>query len=385
METAFYRDTWAEIDLDAVRHNVRRTKQHLEDNVKLFAVVKANAYGHGDAEVAKAALNAGADFLAVAFLDEAIVLRKKGIDAPVLILGAIRPSDAGLAAEHGLAVTVYNHAWLIDAAPYLNEERALSVHLKCDTGMGRLGFRKVEDLEAAEEYIRRTGGFYLEGVFTHFATADELDHSYYVEQMGRFMQFLGSLAEKPPIIHCSNSAAALRFHDSAFNAVRLGISMYGLSPSPDIKPILPFELEEAMALYTKIVHIKQVPKNQCISYGATYRTEETEWIATLPIGYADGWIRRLQGQEVLIDGIRMPIVGRVCMDQCMVRLPKYYPVGTKVTLIGTDKEEAVTVDEIAEKLGTINYEVTCMVSRRVPRVYIENGKIASVRNELLDI
>ena len=384
METAFYRDTWAEIDLDAVRHNVRRTKGHLEDNVKLFAVVKANAYGHGDAEVARAALEAGADFLAVAFLDEAITLRKKGIDAPILILGAVRFSDAGLAADYGLAVTVYDHEWLASAAPYLDGKRALAVHLKCDTGMGRLGFRKVEELAKAEDYIRKTDRFHIEGVFTHFATADELDHSYYVEQMGRFMQFIGSLSEKPPLIHCSNSAAALRFHDSAFNAVRLGISMYGLSPSPDIKPILPFELEEAMALYTKIVHIKQVPKNQCISYGATYRTEETEWIATLPIGYADGWIRKLQGQEVLIDGMRVPIVGRVCMDQCMVKLPKYYPVGTKVTLIGADQGEAVTVDEIAEKLGTINYEVTCMISRRVPRIYIESGKTVSVRNELID-
>ena len=153
VETAFYRDTWAEIDLDAVRHNVRRTKGHLEDNVKLFAVVKANAYGHGDAEVARAALEAGADFLAVAFLDEAITLRKKGIDAPILILGAVRFSDAGLAADYGLAVTVYDHEWLASAAPYLDGKRALAVHLKCDTGMGRLGFRKVEELAKAEDYM----------------------------------------------------------------------------------------------------------------------------------------------------------------------------------------------------------------------------------------
>lgn len=383
MKSVFYRDTWAEINLDAIRENVIAMRSFLHEDTKLCAVVKANGYGHGDIEVASAALEAGADFLAVAFLDEALVLREKGIEVPILVLGAIRSQDAALAARYNISVTVFRKDWLMEASNFLAEGDRLTIHIKCDTGMGRLGFRNEEELKDAEDFIKGNNSFLLEGIYTHFATADELEYSYVEKQLKAFEKMLQTLTIKPPLIHSSNSAASMRYNASWFNAVRMGISMYGLSPSVEMKGEIPFPLQEAFSLHTKIVNVKKVAAGESISYGATYTTQEEEWIATLPIGYADGWIRKLQGQDVLINGERMPIVGRICMDQCMVRLTKHYPVGTPVVLIGKSGENTVTADEIAEKLETINYEVVCMISNRVPRVFVKNGNVQSVRNAIL--
>ncbi len=383
MDKSFYRDTWAEIDLDAIYNNICAMKARLEEDVRLCAVVKADGYGHGDIQVAETALEAGADFLAVAFLDEAIGLRNKGITAPILVLGAIRACDAHIASEYSISVTVFRKEWLLEAAEGSAYGKPLCIHLKCDTGMGRIGFRTAEELMEAEEILNEMECMELEGLYTHFACADGMDLSYYERQKEKFSRFIRSLRKKPPLIHCSNSAAALRFPDIRYDAVRFGISMYGLSPSPEMNDLIPFPLEEAFSLYTTITNVKRVDKGECIGYGASYQAENPEWIATLPIGYADGWIRKLSGQEVLIEGKRMPIVGRVCMDQCMVRLPGPYPVGTKVVLIGSNGDDKVSVDEIAEKLDTINYEVTCMISRRVPRIYKRHKEIKAVRNDLL--
>ncbi|MGN1387087.1 MAG: alanine racemase [Bacillus sp. (in: firmicutes)] len=383
MCAAFYRDTWAEINLDHIYDNVSAMKQYIRDDMKLCAVVKANGYGHGAYEVAQIALEAGAEWLAVAFLDEAIALRKKGIEVPILILGAIRACDAGLAAEHNISVTVFSNEWLQEAESYIPNNTKLPVHIKCDTGMGRLGYRDGEQMKRAEQLIVQSSAYTLEGCFTHFATADEIDTEYYEMQYEKFIELLGALSKLPALIHSSNSASSFRFEKAWFNGIRLGISMYGLSPSSEMKELLPYPLKEALTLHTKIVNVKQIEAGASVSYGATYQADKQEWIATLPIGYADGWIRKLSGQEVIIDGIRMPIVGRVCMDQCMVRLPKHYPVGTPVTLIGKDGNESVSVDEIAERLQTINYEVICSISSRVPRVYKRNGIIQSVSNTLL--
>lgn len=381
--SAFYRDTWAEINLDHIYDNVFAMKQYIREDMKLCAVVKANGYGHGAFEVAQTAIEAGAEWLAVAFLDEAIALRKKGIQVPILILGAVRASDAGLAAEYNISVTVFSNEWLQEAESYIPNNVPLPVHIKCDTGMGRLGYRESEQIKRAEQLIKQSSAFILEGCFTHFATADEMDTEYYEKQYAKFIELLGALSELPPLVHSSNSASSFRFKKAWFNGIRLGISMYGLSPSPEMKELLPYPLKEALTLHTKIVNVKQIEAGASVSYGATYQADKQEWIATLPIGYADGWIRKLSGQEVVIDGIRMPIVGRVCMDQCMVRLPKYYPVGTPVTLIGKDGNEKVSVDEIAERLQTINYEVICSISSRVPRVFKRNGSVQSVSNSLL--
>lgn len=379
----FYRDTWVEVDIDAIKDNVSQMRSHLPDDVQLIAVVKANAYGHGDAQVAKVALENGASYLAVAFLDEALGLRKKGINAPILVLGSTRPTDVNLAAKHHISLTVFQEEWLTEASLILDQKAAITIHLKLDTGMGRIGVRDIPTLKAMESAIHMDKRIHLEGVYTHFATADRLDDSYFKKQLETFHKMISQLQSKPSMIHASNSAASLREPAAYFNAVRFGISMYGLSPSEEIKGELPFPLKEAFSLRAKLTHIKRLSRGDKVSYGNTYEVEDEEWIGTLPIGYADGWTRKLQGAEVLIDGMRVPIVGRICMDQCMIGLPKEFPIGTVVTLIGKDKEGVISVDEIAEWLETINYEIPCMISNRVPRIYVRAGKEPIIDNKIL--
>ncbi len=376
----FHRDAWAEINLDNISYNMKEIMKLLHEDTKIFAVIKANAYGHGDIEVAKTVLEAGASYLVVAFLDEALILRKHGITAPILVLGACRSEDASIAAENDITLTVFQTEWLKQAVKGLNSR--LTIHLELDTGMGRLGIRNKETLVELETIAKNDPHLYLEGVYTHFSTADELDQTYFMKQVSRFQEILTWLHEKPKFLHSGNSAATLRFPETHLNAVRTGISMYGLTPSQEISPILPFPLKPAFSLHTKLVHVKKIQKGEKISYGATYETKEDEWIGTLPIGYADGWIRRLQGQEVLVCGKRAPIVGRICMDQCMIKLPSYIPIGTEVTLIGRQGNEYISVDEIANKLETINYEITCMIAGRVPRVYKRKGETVHVLNPL---
>ncbi|MEK4027077.1 alanine racemase [Pseudobacillus sp. FSL P4-0506] len=383
VETKFYRDTWAEINLDHISHNVRETLKLLPEHTKLFAVVKANAYGHGDIQIAKTAVEAGAQGLAVAFFDEALSVKEAGLPVPLLVLGASSPHTAKIAAEQQISLTVFQKEWLEKAEKHLEDGQVLRVHIKCDTGMGRLGVKTAAELNELAEFIERSPKFFLEGVFTHFATADDLHTDYFEEQYQTFTKMIAALEIKPAFIHCANSATTLRFQKAYFNAVRLGISMYGLSPSEDMKTELPFPLKQAFSLHTRIVHIKKLNKGEKISYGATYETQQEEWIATLPIGYADGWLRKLQGQAVLVGGKKAPIVGRVCMDQCMIRLPEEMPIGTKVTLIGKQGEEEITMDDIARKMETINYEVPCIVTARVPRVYKQNGEIVEIVNPLI--
>jgi len=383
LENEYFRDTWAEINLDDIEENVKNMRSRMAEASKLFAVVKANGYGHGAVEVARTALLAGADYLAVAFLDEALALRNAGIDAPILVLGASRPADILVAAKQDIILTVFDVEWLTRATERLQGNK-IKIHVKIDSGMGRLGIRKEQEVKEIEEFLMCHQEFILEGIYTHFATADEKNSSYLNEQAKKFADILASFKAKPPIIHCSNSAAGLLYPELAFNGVRLGISMYGLTPSMEIKEMLPFSLKEAFSLHTKIVQVKKLHKGDKVSYGATYEAKEDEWIATLPIGYADGWLRKLQGQEVLVNGVRVPIVGRVCMDQCMIRLPHEIAVGTKVTLIGTQQEQCISVNEIAKKLDTINYEVTCTIANRVPRIYLKNGAVDSIVNNLLN-
>ncbi|MFZ7947038.1 alanine racemase [Neobacillus sp. 19] len=379
----FYRDTWAEIDLDCIAENVASVKTHLPEDVAIIAVVKANAYGHGDVQVAETALASGAEYLAVAFMDEAVALRKKGIKAPILVLGASRPEDVQVAAQNKITLTVFQKEWIKKAKEHLKVDECVSLHIKIDTGMGRLGIRTSEELQVIEQLILGDERFHFEGIYTHFATADTLDDTYFQQQLALFENIISALTKKPKYVHSSNSAATLRFPKAYFNTVRLGIAMYGLTPSIEMEKEIPFPLKEAFSLKSKLVHVKQLQKGDKVSYGATYVSEKEEWIGTIPIGYADGWIRKLQGQEVLVDGKRAPIVGRICMDQCMVRLSSNLPVGTTVTLIGREREQFLSVNEIAEKLETINYEVPCIIGHRVPRLYKKGGKIVEIKNGLL--
>ncbi|MFB6467377.1 alanine racemase [Cytobacillus sp. Hz8] len=382
-QALFFRDTWVEVDLDAIAANLEETKKLLNQDTKFIAIVKANAYGHGDAQIAEVALESGASYLAVAFLDEAIALRKKGINAPILVLGASRAQDVSIAAEQQITLTVFQEDWLYDAMHYLNKDVPLKVHIKIDTGMGRIGVKTPAELQKVEEIMMADGRFEIEGVFTHFATADEMDRTYYHQQLKQFNTMVESMKEKPVLIHASNSAATLRSQEAHFNAVRLGIAMYGLTPSMEMEPEIPFPLKEAFSLHSKLIHVKKLEKGEKVSYGATYETPEEEWIGTIPIGYADGWIRKLQGQFVLVDGIKVPIVGRICMDQCMIKLPYEVPVGTTVTLIGKQKDQFISINDVATRLETINYEVPCIISNRVPRIYKKFGKMVDMKNSIL--
>ncbi|MFF2448771.1 alanine racemase [Neobacillus sp. NPDC058068] len=380
----FYRDTWAEVDLDCIAENVISVRKHLPRQVNIIAVVKANAYGHGDAQVAKTALEAGANYLAVAFMDEAIALRNKGIKAPILVLGATRPEDVHVAAKFAITLTVFQKEWLEEALNHIKMDERISLHIKVDTGMGRLGVRTPVELREIEQIIVKNERFHLEGIYTHFATADELDMTYFQQQLSVFEKMISILAERPKLVHSSNSAAAIRFPGAYFNAVRIGIAMYGLTPSIEMEKEIPFSLKEAFSLRSRLVHVKKLEKGEKVSYGATYESAGEEWIGTIPIGYADGWIRKLSGQDVLVDGKRSPIVGRICMDQCMIRLPYYVPVGTTVTLIGGQKNQFLSVNEIAAKLETINYEVPCIIANRIPRLYKRGGQIVDLKNALLN-
>ncbi|KIL48580.1 alanine racemase [Jeotgalibacillus campisalis] len=379
----FHRDTWVEVDLDAIEHNIEQISQVIGPKVGIMAVVKANAYGHGYVQIAKTALSSGATHLAVAFIDEALFLRKQGIQAPIVVLGASRPSDAELAARQSIRLTIYSKEWLQQAETYLTKDATLLVHLKCDTGMGRLGIKTAQELKEIEKLVHDIEAISIEGIYTHFATADELDRSYTDRQMDTFTTLVAELKEKPPLVHASNSAAALFRQDSLLSIIRFGISMYGLSPSSEIADRLPAKLIPALSLHTTIVQVKKLKRGEKVSYGATYEAAEEEWIATLPIGYADGWIRKMQGFEVLVDGIRVPLVGRICMDQCMIRLPDEYSPGTRVTLIGRQGKSEIKIEEIADYLDTINYEVACAISARVPRIYWKEKKSVSVLNALM--
>lgn len=365
-----YRPTYAEIDLGAIRSNIKGLKTYLDEKTGVIAVVKANAYGHGDIEVAKAAIEAGAIMLAVATPEEALRLREEMPETDLLVMGPVPPAFAEVAAGKRIMLTAFSVEWmnkvLAEADKFIVP---LQVHAKVDSGMGRIGVRTIDEWEELTHLIRTSRNCILDGIYTHFATADEESGSFVEEQATVFREFVNRLPEKPRLIHAANSAAALRYQQLQFDAVRFGISMYGFPSSTFIKEILPYELKPALSLHSEIAHIKKVESGSTIGYGQTYTAEQEEWIGTLPIGYADGLQRALSGQEVIIGGERVPIVGRICMDQCMVRLPKEYPIGEQVVLIGKQGEEEIRMEEWAERLQTIPYETAVLLTNRVNRVY----------------
>lgn len=374
----FYRNTWVEVDIDAINKNVKNIAMHSKKNIDLkciYAVVKANGYGHGDLEVSRAALNSGANALAVAFLDEALFLRKHFLDTPILVMGVVNPKDIEIAANNKIDISIHDYEWFKSAKEYSGE--MVNVHLMLDTGMNRLGFKNEIILKEVVEYLRSSKTFNALGAFTHFATADESDSKYFYRQLKIFQEKLKIIEPlNVELIHAPNSAATLRYAKEFkfLNSIRVGLAMYGLSPFEFDD--LPIELSQAFSLFSKVSEIKLVSEGEKVGYGATYLALKDEKIAIIPIGYADGWFRSLNHRNVKINGRFFPIVGRICMDQMMVKVSDNISVGDKVTLI--DKE--LSVDDIAKNLDTINYEVVCMVSDRVPRVYYENGEIKSIRN-----
>ncbi|QPC48187.1 alanine racemase [Mangrovibacillus cuniculi] len=379
----FYRDTWVDIDLTQIEQNIISIKNTLPKGKEIFAVVKANGYGHGAVEVAESAIRSGVGGLAVAFIDEALVLRNGGITHPILVLGASRPQDVPLAQKNKLTLTVFRQDWLVEAEGWLDSSIPVKVHVKIDTGMARLGVRTMEEFLAMTDWIESHKGIELDGVFTHFAKADEDDQSFMLEQRDKFVQYVEALPKKPKYIHHSNSGATIKIPDDPTNMVRVGIAMYGLLPSEEMKNEMPAGVAESFSLHSRLIHVKKVEAGEPVSYGSTYHTKEAAWIGTIPIGYADGWLRRLQGADVLVGGVRCEIVGRICMDQCMILLPTEYPLGTQVTLVGKQGTEQISMGEVAAKSETIQYEIPCIISSRVPRRYFREGKDTKVINPLL--
>ncbi|HBG7744979.1 TPA: alanine racemase [Clostridioides difficile] len=377
--------TWAEINLDNLRFNLNNIKNLLEEDIKICGVIKADAYGHGAVEVAKLLEKEKVDYLAVARTAEGIELRQNGITLPILNLGYTPDEAFEDSIKNKITMTVYS----LETAQKINEiakslgEKAC-VHVKIDSGMTRIGFQPNE--ESVQEIIELNKLEYidLEGMFTHFATADEVSKEYTYKQANNYKFISDKLDEagvKIAIKHVSNSAAIMDCPDLRLNMVRAGIILYGHYPSDDVfKDRL--ELRPAMKLKSKIGHIKQVEPGVGISYGLKYTTTGKETIATVPIGYADGFTRIQKNPKVLIKGEVFDVVGRICMDQIMVRIDKDIDikVGDEVILFG---EGEVTAERIAKDLGTINYEVLCMISRRVDRVYMENNELVQINSYLL--
>ena len=368
----YYRDTWAEIDLDAITHNVKQIKD-LHPTKEIFAVVKANGYGHGDAEVSKVAIEAGVSCLAVSGLDEALRLRQSGIEVPILVQGMTRLKDVALAAENNISLTAHDEVW-INHLVSLPLEKKIKVHLKIDSGMHRLGLMDANQIQTNFNLLKTAPMVEVEGIFTHMATAD-CDKEYLDYQIQNFKNLISNLdLSGVKYVHLENTATLLQKEFDFDHAIRLGIGLYGVNPDANFIPI-DFDLKPALKLLSNLVQVKQIKKGDKVGYGSTYEAKNDEWIGVVPIGYADGWIRLHQGRCVIVEGHECEIVGRVCMDQMMIRLPKQFPMGTTVTLIG----DGMPVERVAKEIGTISYEILCLISDRVPRVYTQNGKTIAVK------
>lgn len=370
------RPVWAEVDLNAIKHNIKEIRRITSPEAKIMAVVKADGYGHGAYQVAQVVLDNGADRLAVAILNEALDLREKGIDVPILILGYTPEEQADLIVKKDITQTVFNFSLAKELSrAAVEQKKKAKIHIKIDTGMGRVGLLPEEAVAVIKE-ILELPNLEVEGMFTHFAVADEKDKSYTNEQFAKFMQVVKELEQvgiRLPLYHVANSAAIIDLPQMHFNMVRPGIILYGLYPSDEVLKEN-ISLKPALTLKAKIAHLKTVPAGTSVSYGRKYITSKERVIATLPLGYADGYTRLLFGKgDALVHGQRAPIVGRVCMDQCMIDVTHIPDVklGDEAVLIGSQGEDCISMEEMGRKIGTINYEVACMIGKRVPRIYKE--------------
>jgi alanine racemase len=372
-----YRPVWAEIYVDRLRHNLKEVRRLVGPKVAIFAVVKADAYGHGAIQAAKAFVEAGANYLAVALPEEGIELRQAGFTQPILVFGPYFPNQAQAFLDYDLMPTIAGSGALADLAAHVKGSgKTLKVHVKVDTGMSRVGVRHGEPAADLIKKVADTEGLQLNGMYTHFAKADETDKQSALRQIDAFMNTIALVEQagiKVPVKHMANSAAIIDLPQIYLDAVRPGIMLYGLYPSDEVHKDR-VDLQPAMELKARVSHVKRVEAGTTISYGGTYAPKVISTIATIPVGYADGYSRILNGKgaEIIIRGHRYPVAGRICMDQFMVDAGNdEIAIGDEAVLFGRQGDAFVSADEVASKLGTINYEVTCMVSRRVPRVYRE--------------
>ena len=385
------RAVWAQIDLDAAAHNMRQIRKHVGTDVKIAAVVKANAYGHGSVELAKTFAENGADCFAVSSLDEAVELRRYAhIDNEIFILGHTDARRTEELLTYDIEPAVFN----LKNAEFFSQEarrlcKTLRVHIAVDTGMSRVGFQVNEFSVSEIKTIAALPNIEIRGMFTHFAVSDMKDKTFTREQYGHFRWMCKRMEEEGIHIalrHCCNSAAVLELPEYYCDMVRPGIIMYGCEPSPEID-IKPYDLRPVMSLRCCIAHVKLIDAGATVSYGRHYKAPSRRKIATLPAGYADGYSRILSGKvDVLYHGHRVPQVGAICMDQCMIDVSGEANVhaGDEVVLFGRQGDSFIPIEEIAAVCGTINYEIMCNISRRVPRVYMKNGKVVGREEYLFD-
>jgi len=372
------RPAWSEINLDAFVENFKKIKAMVRPGTMVTGVIKADAYGHGAIEIGKVLQEEGVDRFAVATLSEALQLRKVFKKIPILILGYTPTYAADEVIENNIIQTMYN----VDEAGIFSDravklEKKLKLHIKIDTGMSRLGFQANADSVEKIIQISKMPNIEIEGMFTHFAVADEADKEYTYNQYEKYKFMVDSLKAQGleiPVKHVSNSAAIMDLPEMNMDMVRAGIILYGLYPSDDvIKERI--DLKQVMSLKAEVSHVKELEAGTGVSYGLKYVTPGKRKIATVPIGYADGYTRMLSGKaEVLVKGVKVPVVGRICMDQCLIDVTGIdVKIGDEVILFGSDGTNTISIDELALKLGTINYEITCMISKRIPREYTRGG------------
>ena len=370
---------FATVNLDNIHYNIRHVRESIPKKTKIMAVIKADGYGHGAVRIAQELSMVDAVWgYAVATIDEALDIIEQGIGKPVLILGYTFPSTIPLAVEYGIRVSLFD----MESAALLSETAVRSgrealVHIKLDTGMGRIGIKPdKEGLEFVRKVIGMPG-IKVEGIFTHFARADEYDKTPAKEQFDRYTGFIDALHDMGidiPLKHCANSASIMELPYTHMDLVRSGIITYGLMPSDEVDPGR-IKIKPAMEIKASVIHVKDVPEGTPISYGGTFITKCPSRIATLSVGYADGYPRCLSDKGfVLLHGKRYPVIGRVCMDQMMVDVTGNEAVkpGDLATLVGVDGDEQITMEEFASLSGRINYEAVCDIGKRVPRVYIRN-------------
>lgn len=375
-----YERVRAEVNLDAIANNVREIRKNIKAGTKLIAVVKADGYGHGAVQVAKAALAAGADELAVAILEEGIELRNSGIEVPVIILGAAFPEHSAEIIKHDLYQSVFS----LESAKALAAEakaqgKTAKIQIKLDTGMSRIGFQpEAKDMEEIAE-IFALENVEVMSIFTHLSCADSSDKAYARMQNERFCSMLEELKKKGislPPVHISNSAAIMDLPEYNYDAVRAGIILYGILPSDEVNKTA-LNLRQAMSIKARISHVKTLKPGECVSYGAHFRAARETIVATIPVGYADGHSRHLSNKgRVLVKGQYAPIIGNVCMDQFMIDVTDIagVRVGDEAVLMGAQGDEMIYANDIGDLTGTIGYEVVCRVTKRVPRLYMQDGK-----------
>ena len=379
------RPVWAEIDLDALEYNVKNIKNLIKDK-DMIAVVKADAYGHGALDIIPTLIKSGVNRLAVAVITEAIEFRKNNINMPIMILGNTDVECLEELINYDIEQTVFSYEYAKELSKVAEKlGKIAKIHIALDTGMGRIGF--LQNNQSINEVLKicQLRNVDVIGIFTHFSTADEKDKEYSIYQFEQFKYFVNQLEKrgvKIPIKHCSNSGAIMDLPETYLDSVRAGIILYGYYPSNEVKKEV-LNLKPVLSLKAKISNVKELDKDMYVSYGRTYKTVNKTKIATIPIGYADGYSRLLSGKgKVIVNGKLASVVGRVCMDQCMIDVTECgeVKVSDEVILLGSFEENKFDADNFAEIIGTINYEILCMIKERVPRVYVKNHEIVNVRN-----